>query len=277
MIELDMLQEKPDIRKILAIGSEGTGKTRLGLTLPKPIYCFSFDNGFRTLAGHAGVRVGQLLESDRKAPKVWPEFMLKFGQLIGGERYKWPDGREENYRTIMFDPLTFMSKALFDYVQFLNNNVDKKAGYNEYQLIKSRTEDILNRAVACAEYVYCTALLDSQKDELTGELFFVPNMVGSIREEVGAWFDAVFYMEVDKGLSGEKTYKMLTVGGRRHKAKIRVPSAISSKVAPSEEPDILRLIEKVNREWEAHVKQQSQVPALPTSVPSIVQPGLTAK
>lgn len=246
MQEFDLKDVQPDIKKVLLIGHEGVGKTNFIKTLPKPIYVFSFDKGYLTLAGEAGIKVGVCMDSDRYHPKAYVEFNKKFDDLCKGEKYKWEDGREEPYQTIALDNITFMSTAVFNYYQYVNNNIDKPGGYAVYGLVKSKLEDIINKAVIIANYVVCTALVESNKDEVTGEIFFTPDMVGSVKNEVGAWFDAVFFMGVDKTPDGKKSYKLITVGDRRQRAKIRLPSNIANAVSAVETPDFRLLMEKIN-------------------------------
>lgn len=247
MQEINLTEVKPDLRKILVIGNEGTGKTHFIKTMPKPIYIFSFDKGYLTLAGEEGITVGLCMDEDRYKPHAYADFKLKFDTLKKGAKYKWPDGREEQYRTLAIDSVSFLSTFIFDHEQRINNNIDKPGGYAVYGSVKSKLQDIINQSVMLAEYVVCTALTETTKDDITGEIFFVPSMVGSMKNEIGAWFDAVFYMQVDKNPNtGEKTYKMLTVGDRRQKAKLRIPSSIASKVLAVEEPDFGKLINKIN-------------------------------
>jgi len=249
MQEIDLNTVKPDLRKILLIGAEGTGKTTFIKTMPKPIYLFSFDKGYLSLAGEDGITVGLCMDEDRLKPHAYADFKAKFDALKKGIKYKWTDGKEEAYQTIAIDSLSFLSTFLFDHLQRMNNNVDKPGGYAVYGAVKSKMQDIINQSVMLAEHVVCTALLDSTKDDITGEIFFVPTMVGSMKNEIGAWFDAVLYMQVDKNPStGVKQYKMLTVGDRRQKAKLRVPSSIASKITAVEEPDFRKLIIKIRGE-----------------------------
>lgn len=245
MKEFDLIGVKPDIRKILLIGSEGTGKTNFIKTMPKPIYCFSFDKGYLTLAGEEGIRVGLCMDEDRYHPKAYAEFDKRFKQLYEGEKFKWPDGREEQYKTIALDNLSFLSTAMYNYLQAVNSNIDKPGGYAVYGALKSKMQDVLSKCIMTADYVLCTALIESSKDETTGEIFYTPDMEGSIRHEIGAWFDAVFYMTVDKKPSGEKHYKLITVGERRQKAKIRVPSKVASAISAVEVPDFALLTKKI--------------------------------
>lgn len=246
MQEFSLVDVKPDLRKILLIGSEGVGKTNFIKTMPKPIYLFSFDKGYLTLAGEEGVTIGLCMDEDRYKPKAYIDFKKKFDSLRAGEKFKWPDGKEEPYQTIAFDNVTFLSTALYDYLQAVNNNIDKPGGYTVYGLVKSRLQDILSSSITIANYVVWTALIEASKDDVTGEIFFTPDIVGSTKNEIGAWFDAVFYMTVDKTPDGKKQYKLITVGERRQKAKIRLPSSIANAISAVEVPDFGLLTKKIN-------------------------------
>jgi len=254
MQEFDALSVQPDIRKLLLIGSEGVGKTNFIKTMPKPIYLFSFDKGYLTIAGEAGVKVGLCMDEDRFRPKAYAEFKKKFDSLCKGELYKGPDGKEVPYQTIALDNMSFLSNMLFDHLQAVNNNIDKPGGYLVYGMLKSKMQDIISRCIVTAPYVVCTALVETNKDEVTGEVFFTPDMIGSIKSEIGAWFDAVFYMTVDKKAGGEKHYKLITVGDRRQKAKIRLPSSIASALSAVEVPDFKLLMDKVTKAVDAAAK-----------------------
>lgn len=253
MEEIDLLTVVPSLKKVLIVGAEGVGKTNFIKTMPKPIYCFSFDKGFLTLAGEEGIKVGVCLDDDRYKPKAYREFDAKFKALIAGEKYKWPDGREEAYKTIAFDNITFLATMVYDHYQYINNNIDKPGGYAVYGLVKSKLQDFVSKAICIASNVVATALVEPTKDEITGEIFFLPSMVGSIKNEVGAWFDAVFFLTVDKTPDGKKQYKLLTVGDRRQKAKVRIPSRIADTIAAVETPDFGLLVKKIE---EANKKEK---------------------
>lgn len=247
MQEISLVDVKPDLKKLLLIGMEGVGKTNFIKTMPRPIYLFSFDKGYQTLAGEDKITVGVCMDEDRNRPHAYADFMLKFDELQKGKKYKGKDETEEPYKTIAIDSISFLSTFLFDHLQRVNNNIDKQGGYLVYGQVKSRIQDVLNRVVILSEYVVVTALLDTDKDENTGELFFVPSVVGSIKSEIGAWFDAVFYLTVDKDTNGNKKYSMLTVGDRRQKAKLRLPSSVANLINAREEPDYQALMNKINK------------------------------
>lgn len=246
MEELNLTTVKPDIRKLLLIGQEGTGKTHFIGTMPKPIYIFSFDKGYLTLAGEDGITVGLCMDENRYAPHAYADFKKKFDELKKGAEYTWADGKKEKYKTIAIDSLSFLGTFLYDHEQRMNNSIDRQGGFGVWGNVKSKMQDVVNQSVMLAEYVVCTALLESTKDDLTGEIFYVPSIPGSMKNEIGAWFDAVFYMTVDKKpQTGEKEYKMITVGDRRQKAKVRLPRRLQDAVAAVEKPDFKLLISKL--------------------------------
>lgn len=248
MNEINLLTHKPELKKLLLIGNEGAGKTNFIGTMPKPIYMFSFDKGYDTLAGQPGITVGVCMDENRYMPHAYMDFKAKFDQLRKGLKYKWPDGTEEAYKTIAIDSMSFLSTLLYDHEQKVNNSIDKQGGFGVWGNVKSKLQDIVNQAVLASEYFVCTALLETTKDDITGEIFFVPSMMGSMKNEVGAWFDAVFYMTVDKNPNtGEKKYQMLTVGDRRQKAKIRLPSNIGNIISAVEVPNYTALMAKIDQ------------------------------
>lgn len=247
MTEIDLATKKPELRKILLIGNEGTGKTNFLGTMPKPLYLFSFDKGYDTLAGMPGVTVGLCMDEDRYKPHAYLDFKAKFDLLRKGLKYKWPDGREEAYKTIAIDPISFLSTLMYDHEQKVNNTIDKQGGFGVWGNVKSKLQDIVNQGVLASEYFVCTAFLETTKDDLTGQIFFVPAVAGSMKNEIGAWFDAVFYMTVDKSLiDGTKKYQMLTVGDSRQKAKIRLPSNLGNVVSAIETPSFSALMTKID-------------------------------
>lgn len=257
MQEIDLVGVKPDVKKLLLIGNPGTGKTNFIGTMPKPIYIFSFDKGYATLAGQSGIKVGLCMDENRQKPHAYTDFKAKFEKLKLGEKFIWPDGREEAYQTIAFDSFSFLSTLLYDQEQWVNNSIDKKADFTVWGIIKSRLNDVVSQAVLIAPYIVATTLVKPEKDDLTGEMFFLPEVAGSTRDSIDAWFDAVFYLSVDKDAEGKKKYKMLTVGDRRYRAKIRLPSQIGNVISAIEEPNFTVLMGKIDKAL-AQVQQLNQ-------------------
>ena len=142
MKELNLSVVKPDIRKILLIGNEGVGKTHFIGTMPKPIYMFSFDKGYLTLAGESGITVCVCMDENRYKPHAYADFKQQFDRLKLGMKYKHPDGREEPYKTIAIDSITALSKYMLDHEQRVNNTIDKPGGFTVWGNLKSKLQDM---------------------------------------------------------------------------------------------------------------------------------------
>lgn len=234
--EINMSTYRPRMRMILGIGDSGTGKTHFIGTMPKPILVFSFDQGFDTIAMKDGIKVISIQEKDRKSPKAWTDFKTRFKQWEGGEMFTWADGRQEKYRSVALDGVgPFLSEYCLNHYQYLGSNIDKKATFTQYQQILENMGDVFNDCKRLAEYVVVTALTKIDKDELSGEIMTLPNLTGSIKDQLAAKFDAVFFFYLDRKPDGREVYAIKTVAGYREKGKIRLPSEIKSAVAPTVE------------------------------------------
>lgn len=226
MQEIDMRSVAPTFRKILLVGPEGTGKTRFIASMPRPIAHCSFDGGWMTLAGEDKIKSYVFMDTDRYKPRAWDEFKSFYADLRAGKiKYKNADGTEEPYKTFAIDGLTALSKFILDQANYVNNSVDaKNAGYTPYMRTKSFLEDVVVGAIHAAEYIVCTAIIETNKDELTQSITYLPSTEGKFREEAGQWFDVVGFMSVDINASTKQpVYTMDLVGDRMKKAKIRVP------------------------------------------------------
>ncbi len=262
METLDLATVAPRLKSLLALGMEGAGKTHFIGTCPKPSLVYSFDGGYRTLAGMPGVRAKVFLDPDRRRPKAAAEFEVEFRNFIDGKEppYKWADGREEPFKTIAIDPLSFWSMAEVQRIQFINHTVEKKMNWDEYDVLLKRGQDLLRAGMRAVEErgatFVATCHLQTEKDEDTGQIWFWPDMAGSIRKELGSWFDAVVYLKVDKKPGGEKEYQMHTVGERRERARLRLPSSLDGLVKAIDVPDFSALQSRLEAAW---VKQQGGV------------------
>lgn len=274
--EIDMATHRPRMRKVLALGDYGAGKTHFLGTFPKPIAVFSFDKGYDTIAMMPGVKVISVLEDTRQNPKAWDQFRRRWATFLRGEDYTWPDGRKERFKSIGLDSLTFLSEMCMNHYQYMGQNVDKKASYTQYQQVLENMTDVVNEAKRCVEYICATALLKLDKDELSGEVLSLPALIGSIRDTVGAQFDAVFYLYADKTPKGEEVFKLKTVGGYREKAKIRLPADIRGVVAPTlVNPNFEEILKLVSDKIESVYGDRPQPPAEATSAPAATDTPVT--
>lgn len=254
-MEVQRLEDvTPDLKKILLIGVEGTGKTHFIATMPKPIHLFSFDKGYLTLAGIPDITYSAYIDEDRYRAHAYADFKRDWDAFKRGDiKYTGKDGKAVPYRTVAIDSVTALSKCIFDHEQKMNNTVDRQGGFGVWGNVKSKLQDVVLQSLVVADYTVFTAIVEANKDDLTQEIFFTPSTEGKFREEMGQWMDAVLFMQVDKNRStGAKVYQMLTVGDRRMRAKIRIPSSIASKVDAIEDPDFEKLMTKIRNAYNQH-------------------------
>lgn len=232
-----------DVRKVLLIGPEGTGKTHFIGTCPKPIAICSFDGGYRTLAGMPGVTVFAFADENRASPKAWMEFRGQLDKILKGE----VKCNGEVYKTIAIDSLTALSKYIFDHEQAVNNTTDKPAGFTPYTNTKSKLQDVVIKGVMSNAVLVCTAVIQADKDDLTGEIFMTPSTEGKFREEAGQWFDVVGFTSVAKDVAtGKPKFLMDLIGDTRRKAKIRMSGIHVGGLNAVEDPSFDKLLKIAN-------------------------------
>jgi len=199
MQQINLHEMKPDFRKLLLVGPEGCGKTRFIGTMPRPICVCSFDKGISTLAGEEGITAYIFMDDDRRSPKAWSEFRSFYSDLKAGKvKYKRPDGTEEPYKTFAVDSITALSKFILDHANYVNNTIDSKGeNYNAYKQTKSFLEDVVVTGILASEYFVGTAIIEPDKDNLTGTINYLPSTEGKFRTEAGQWFDVVGFMSID--------------------------------------------------------------------------------
>lgn len=257
------------MRTVLDLGEHGTGKTSFALTMPRPAYLFSFDQGYRTGAATEGVRAAVWEKEDRTRPTVYKEFMPKFRALMRKEgEYVWPGGtgKKEPFRSIILDGWSFLSRSIFDHFQYINSNIDKPGGYNVYGLVRSHSEDILRAVMDASEQdditVGVTALPELVKDEDNpGVVYLGPSCVGSIKNDMGAMFDAVIFSHVDAPKKGappseKPKYWVRTQTEGLERCRLRIPPQIADCLSPMEEPNFAKMKGKIDAAWKAWSAKQ---------------------
>ena len=252
METIELSTVKPRISSILALGMEGSGKTAFLATFPKPVLVYSFDGGYRTLAGVDGIRAKVFLDQTAKAPVAAKEFEAEIGNLLARKEpmYRWPDGREEPFKTVCLDTLTHWSNEEAARIQFTNATVEKKMNWDEYDLLGKRGRELIRKMQRLVEeqglIVAATCHVMTDKDEDTGQIWFFPDMLGSIRKELGSHFDAVVYLKSEIKQDGTKSFKLHTIGERRERARLRLPRALDGVIKAVDEPDFSAILARMD-------------------------------
>jgi len=192
--------------KFLLLSPPGGGKTRMAGTFDHP-YFFVFDDGLMTLLKL--VKDGRIKEGDfdvfvdtdrySLSGLCWMDFNKKYLEVL----------KDPKYKTVVLDGWSMLTTYGYNYFQAINANVDKPGGFHIYGLLKSHLEDKIRLARRYKKFVVVTALTEAIKDENLGTIGLMPKTVGSIGDEMGAWFDEIYYPQ-RTNYKGKMEYRVRT-------------------------------------------------------------------
>lgn len=224
-----------DIRKILLVGVEKTGKTSFLATMPRPLLVFAGETGAESRLGGQGdidfIRCYDL-PGEPKGAGI-RRFEKNFKALLFEKHL---------YKTIAIDPLSFMSDYILEEIDRNNPGLRGSSNtYKFYDLIKSKHSEILSQILGMTQYVVVTSHVKLREDETTGKSMFLPDLNGSIRDSIGGWFDAVFFTQVTAVGLGAK-YTLQAIPDAKKKCGVRVPLGSEGKVLREFEPDYKKIM-----------------------------------
>ena len=154
----------------------GYGKTSLAKTLPPKTLLVSCENGLLALKGTAIDYVE--IDSSNK--------LKSLTQIVS-------EIEKSDYDTIFFDSLTEISQAFLDYAK--TKYPDDRNTMQRYGLVQDLTKAFVKKTRDLNKNVFYTCLQKSEKDNV-GRLYHRPDLVGSIRESIGAYFDFYFCLRI---------------------------------------------------------------------------------
>lgn len=201
--------------KAVIYGRSGSGKTYSLRTLPKPIGVVDTDKGMLSLRGVEGVKYVEIdYDSDRIDPKAWIEIKEAFTAF----------SRDQEIRTIVGDSITTISDAALKSVLFLNKHMNQAATLPDYMLQIKRLEDLFTSAITAKKHLVFTAHEEFEKNEMTGQVWCLPMIVGKLSSKLPIWFDEVYHTIVKKGDKGQFEYLWVTRSDVMYSCKSRLAS-----------------------------------------------------
>lgn len=181
--------------RVLVYGPMGAGKTRFAASFPKPVF-IDTDKGGLTLR-KAHVPFIPCYESKGLLKRVFSIIdaaLTRTGPFAKG-------GEFGDRETIVLDSASvFSNSSLVDLIgQTGKDPLSTKASFDEYGRILNAQIELGKRfkRLSGAFNVVVTALVDVNKDEMTGAMYGGPLLVGQYRQLIGADFDEVYYMTTE--------------------------------------------------------------------------------
>lgn len=192
-----------DIRlKILMYGGPGTGKTWFGATMPNPFFIF-----------HQTTEDGLLyykmrgMDIDYAGFETFADLHGILDSIITGQR-------AQGAGSIILDGWDRLDQPLLQ--EILNENGATKMTQPMWGVARDRLKDLSNRFLNLGRLYHIAILAGDmmEKNELSGQIYGLPNTIGRFRQEIGGLFDLYLYAVQDTYWdNGEQkaTYKVHTV------------------------------------------------------------------
>lgn len=231
----------PNTITTLIVGPGKTGKTRALRTWRKvspKVHVFNFDGGIAALAGE-DIEYDVFQDTDRYKPTAYTSFLKRWDEIV--KDVKPGD-------VLALDGLTFMSRALMNYVQFMNRTIDKAPGYEGYRSIKEKMRDVVVKARTAGCHLVATVNDTLDQDEQTQEISRNPDIDGSYRFELATEFDLVVWSKVGRDPKDPKKprYYWQTVPDHQiRSAGFRWECGL----LPEEEPDFEGVLRKIREKY----------------------------
>lgn len=213
--------------KVLAYGPSGSGKTIFTCSFPGPVYVFDFDGKISSAANfYQGTPQLDMIDYDAYTPKVGDTtdrpFVRYFTKLVELEKL----AKEGNfpYATVGLDSLTLYTDQMLKEIIAQNPGVKRQASpttpiaaLQDYMILTSHFKNMLVRLLQLPCNVVVTAHIQTNKDELTGEIHREPLLPGKLPS-----FLPVMFEEVYRTYRGEKDYMAQTQTNPQYNARSQI-------------------------------------------------------
>ena len=203
---------------ILCVGPTGSGKTSQISTLPGRVFAYLFDpNALASIAGQ-DIEYEQFLpdvleldstlkgfnkgaKSDAPASKREPRVYMDWVEDFNS---RYESGFFDDYDWIVFDSLTFLTRACMDRQLWINNRYGKIEELGDYRIVGSKISDIFRTIASMQTNIYCTGHITSFQDELTKKVETQLMLAGSAKTMLPLVFSNIWLAQ---GESTEKEAK----------------------------------------------------------------------
>lgn len=195
--------------RTVVYGEFGAGKTHFCNTYPNVLF-FDCDHGMTTTVDKATKETPPAIRFARGDSIYRPTMQMIHDMNTQSGPFNTTDGEFKDIKSIAIDGLTSLAGDIMDEIVIgvvKNQRVDKsefKPSYDEWGMLKSRMESILEGLKTIPYHLCLTAMAKLDKDEATGSYVGMFDIIGSTRDIVGRMFNEIYFVEKRKAKGDER-------------------------------------------------------------------------
>jgi hypothetical protein len=207
--------------RVLVYGQEGSGKTHFAGTFPNPFF-IDTDRGLTTIRKRHPNAYILPIERQRgvfsTVMAVLRDAVNRTGPFEAGEQYA-------DVKTIVLDGYTALAESLmYEIVEVEGNRrlTTSKPQWDDWNALKARLTSITKLTQDINKFHFvATAWEDITKDDLSGETYGGPQVLGGFSKQIGHFFDEIYYMNLRRS-QGDYVYEAHSKKFGRYAAKSRI-------------------------------------------------------
>lgn len=200
MESLESLTAQPQL-KLLLIGDSGAGKTTFSASLPRP-HIADFDGKVVSAANFFRARRPEHLK------EVTFHDYTKYGkfgdkqhpaEVFNNDMGRLTAGAELPFETFVLDSLTTFSDLSMEYLIAANPGIKRTVTkgaqmpvLQDYQMARIWFKQMVTALLSLDSHVIVTAHIQTEKDEMTGQILRTPMMAGKLARELPIYFGEVW-------------------------------------------------------------------------------------
>lgn len=192
--------------KVLVFGNSGVGKTCFAADFPAPILYFDFDGKVDSAASfYAGKKDLSQIDVIELAAGFHPDSIVEMDKHLKNDISK--------YKTIIVDSLTTYSNAVLRHIVKTNPGIKRPVyaqgggtSREDYGILLREFAKRIPGLLALPCNVVMLGHIDTERDELTGEVRKLTRMDGSFNKDLNIYFKEVWRIYADgKGVRWAQT------------------------------------------------------------------------
>lgn len=198
--------------KLLLYGDPGEGKTVFAASFPGPIKFFDFDGKADSAAlfFKDNPEVLENVDVVELAGNLVEDPIVNLNKIINEELIPQQKTGEMHFKTLVLDSITTFSRAVLNHIVKTNPGIKRnqtkqgvQPGLQDYGILKREFAKLIPGLLSLPCNVVMTAHMDTQKDEVSGEIIRGPIMDGAFSAQLPIYFKEVWrlYTEKDQRLA----------------------------------------------------------------------------